>query len=324
MKLEELIKLPKIEQHCHLDGSLSREFVEMRLGRKVQESELQVSEDCTSLNEYLDKFVLPCSCIEDAEGLETAGYDFISQMKKENVVYTEVRFAPLNPAHEFLSLDRVLESLLKGLERGKQEFGVAYNVIVCAMRHHSEETNLKMFRAAREFLGAGICAGDLAGAEALFPMSGFRNLFAEVRKLGMPFTLHAGECGNVRNIEDAVSAGAGRIGHGIAMRGNAGMQKLCRAKRIGIEMCPISNLQTRAVEGTSDYPLREFLNAGLAVTINTDNRTVSNTTLSKELEFIQRVYGVTDEEIIQMMRNAVDTLFADDSVKDRLLKLYEG
>ena len=88
-------------------------------------------------------------------------------------------------------------------------------------------------------------------------------------------------------------------------------------------MCPISNLQTRAVEGPSGYPLREFLNAGLAVTINTDNRTVSNTTLSKELEFVQRVYGITDNEIIQMMKNAVDTLFADDSVKDRLLKLYE-
>lgn len=323
MKSEELVNLPKIEQHCHLDGSLSRAFVEKRLGREVQETELQVPEDCTSLNEYLDKFVLPCSCIEDAEGLEGAGYDFISRMKEENVVYTEVRFAPLNPFHESLSLDRVLESLLTGLEKGKQEFDIEYNVIVCAMRHHSEETNLKMFRAAREFLGAGVCAGDLAGAEALFPMSGFRNLFAEVKKLGMPFTIHAGECGNVHNIADAVSAGAGRIGHGIAMRGNRGLQKLCREKRIGIEMCPISNLQTRAVEGPSEYPLREFLNAGLAVSINTDNRTVSNTTLSKELEFVQRVYGMTDEEIIKMMKNAVDTLFADDCVKDRLLKLYE-
>ena len=204
MRLEELISLPKIEQHCHLDGSLSKAFVEKRLGRKVQESELQVPEDCTSLNEYLDKFVLPCSCIEDAEGLEGAGYDFISRMKEENVVYTEVRFAPLNPAHETLSLDRVLESLLMGLERGKQEFGIEYNVIVCAMRHHSEETNLKMFRAAREFLGAGVCAGDLAGAEALFPMSGFRNLFAEAGKLGMPFTIHAGECGNVHNCRCSV------------------------------------------------------------------------------------------------------------------------
>ena len=323
MKLEELIKLPKIEQHCHLDGSLSKSFVEKRLGRKVQNLELHVPEDCTSLNEYLDKFVLPCSLIEDAKGLEDAGYDFISQMKEEHVVYTEVRFAPLNPIHESLSLEQVLESLLTGLEKGKREFGVEYNVIVCAMRHHSEETNLRMFRAAREFLGEGVCAGDLAGAEALFPMSGFRNLFAEVRGLGLPFTIHAGECGNVQNIADAIAAGAGRIGHGIAMRGNGKVQRLCKEKGIGIEMCPISNLQTRTVEDPSEYPLREFLDAGLAVTINTDNRTVSNTTLSKELEFVQRVYGITDAEIIQMMKNAVDTLFADDSVKDKLLKLYE-
>ncbi|MCI8583231.1 MAG: adenosine deaminase [Dorea sp.] len=324
MKLDELIRLPKIEQHCHLDGSLSRTFVQEKLGREVSESELEVAADCTSLNEYLDKFVLPCSCIEDADGLRRAGYDFISQMKKENVVYTEVRFAPLNPAHESMKLDRVFDSLLEGLEKGKQEFGVEYNVIVCAMRHHSEETNRNMFRAARGFLGAGVCAGDLAGAEALYPMSEFKNLFEEVRKLGLPFTIHAGECGNAANIADAIHVGAGRIGHGIAMGGNPGLQALCREKKIGIEMCPISNLQTRAVESASEYPLREFLNARLAVTINTDNRTVSNTSLSKELEFVQRVYGITDEEIILMMRNAVDTLFADDGVKNRLLRLYEG
>ena len=88
-------------------------------------------------------------------------------------------------------------------------------------------------------------------------------------------------------------------------------------------MCPISNLQTRAVESVSEYPLREFLDAGLKVTVNTDNRTVSNTTLSKELEFVQRVYGITDEEIIRMMRNAAETVFAGDGVKNRLLKLYE-
>lgn len=322
MKLEELMNLPKIEQHCHLDGSLSKAFAEERLGRRVLDSELQVSEGCASLNEYLDKFVLPCGLIEDLTGLSEAGYDFIRQMKQENVVYTEVRFAPLNPARESIRLDRVLESLLMGLDKGKQEFGVEYNVIVCAMRHHSEETNLGMFRAAREFLGAGVCAGDLAGAEALFPMCRFESLFREVKKLGMPFTIHAGECGNVQNIVDAVQAGAGRIGHGIAMRGNRRVQELCREKKIGIEMCPVSNLQTKAVDSPLEYPLREFLDAGLAVTVNTDNRTVSNTTLSGELEFVQKTYGITDGEILQMMRNAVDTLFAEDDVKNRLLRLY--
>ena len=166
-----------------------------------------------------------------------------------------------------------------------------------------------MIKTAREYLGYGVCAADLAGAEAAYPMAQFMELFQNTRKLEMPFTLHAGECGSVQNIVDAVKAGAGRIGHGIAMRGNSEVQKMIREKGIGVEMCPISNLQTKAVESESQYPLREFLDNGIKVTINTDNRTVSNTTMTKELQFIQEHYRITDEEIRLMMRNAVDTAF---------------
>lgn len=182
-------------------------------------------------------------------------------------------------------------------------------IITCAMRHHSYEENLRMIRTAREYLGNGVCAADLAGAEAIYPMSEFMELFGQAKKLGMPFTIHAGECGNVQNILDSVEAGALRIGHGIAMRGNSEVQKMIREKGIGVEMCPISNLQTKAVESESQYPLREFLDNGIKVTINTDNRTVSNTTMTKELQFIQEHYRITDEEIRLMMRNAVDTAF---------------
>lgn len=166
-----------------------------------------------------------------------------------------------------------------------------------------------MIRTAREYLGNGVCAADLAGAEAIYPMSEFMELFGQAKKLGMPFTIHAGECGNVQNILDSVEAGALRIGHGIAMRGNSEVQKMIREKGIGVEMCPISNLQTKAVESESQYPLREFLDNGIKVTINTDNRTVSNTTMTKELQFIQEHYRITDEEIRLMMRNSVDTAF---------------
>ena len=166
-----------------------------------------------------------------------------------------------------------------------------------------------MIRTAREYLGNGVCAAALAGAEAIYPMSEFMELFGQAKKLGMPFTIHAGECGNVQNILDSVEAGALRIGHGIAMRGNSEVQKMIREKGIGVEMCPISNLQTKAVESESQYPLREFLDNGIKVTINTDNRTVSNTTMTKELQFIQEHYRITDEEIRLMMINAVDTAF---------------
>ena len=320
MTREDIIKLPKVELHCHLDGSLSREFVEKRLGRQVGKEELSVSNDCTSLAEYLEKFDLPGQCLQDEEGLEEAGYDVLRSMKQENVIYSEIRFAPLLSETDNMNCNKVIEAVLRGLERGKKEFGIDFGLIVCAMRHHSEEMNWRMIRTAREYLGSGVCAADLAGAESLYPMSEFMELFKKTKALGMPFTLHAGECGNVQNILDSVEAGAGRIGHGIAMRGHADVQKELQKKGIGIEMCPISNLQTKAVGSTKDYPMREFLNARLKVTVNTDNRTVSNTTLTKELEFIQKTYGITDEEIHLMMRNAVDVAFADDAVKERMLK----
>ena len=333
MTTEELTALPKVELHCHLDGSLSRGFIEKRLGREVSQSELSVSEDCRSLNEYLEKFDLPGKCIMDETGLKEAGYDVLKSMKQENVCYAEIRFAPLLSETPDMNCNKVIEALLAGLEKGKRDFGIEYGVITCAMRHHSEEENARMLRTAREYLGHGVCAADLAGAESLYPMSEFMELFKKTKALGMPFTLHAGECGSVQNILDSVETGAGRIGHGIAMRGYADVQKelqkkgigiemrkMAKKADIGIEMCPISNLQTKAVESTKNYPMREFLNAGLKVTVNTDNRTVSNTTLTKELEFIQKNYRITDEEIHLMMRNAVDVAFADDAVKERMLK----
>lgn len=175
-----------------------------------------------------------------------------------------------------------------------------------------------MIKTAREYLGYGVCAADLAGAESMYPMSQFMELFQNARKLDMPFTIHAGECGSVQNVIDSVRAGAGRIGHGIALRGHYDIQKNLADHGAGVEMCPISNLQTKAVKSTAEYPLREFLDAGLKVSINTDNRTVSNTSLTKELKFIQNNYGIQDEEIRLLMKNAVDTAFASEDEKERL------
>lgn len=322
MTTQELRKLPKIELHCHLDGSLSRGFFERRLGREVKETELQVERDCRNLAEYLAKFRLPLECLQDAEAFRDAGYDILRTMSGENVRYAEIRFAPLSSVSEELTVRRMLEALFEGLERGKQRYHIDCNVIVCAMRHESEEKNFAMFQAAREFLGAGVCAADLAGAEAQYPMSEFMELFGKVKKLGMPFTIHAGECGNAENIVDAVKAGAVRIGHGIAMQGRRDVQELVKKSGVGIEMCPISNLQTKAVKSPADYPLREFLDRGLPITLNTDNRTVSGTSLTRELEFVQKTYGIQDEEIVRCMKNAVQVSFADDGLKEKLYREF--
>lgn len=324
MDRKTILELPKIELHSHLDGSLSIGAVRTLLGRTVEPEELMVAEDCKSLAEYLEKFNVPLACLQTTEGLKRGGYDFMEQISSEGLKYAEVRFAPQFSTSGGLSLRQVIESVLEGLERGKKEFGTDYQVIVCAMRHQSEEENAAMLKTAREYLGFGVCAADLAGDEAAYPMTEFLSLFEKVKRLEMPFTLHAGECGSVENIIASVACGAKRIGHGIAMRGHNEAKRLCKENRIGVEMCPISNLQTKAVLDGSMYPIREFLDEGLLVTLNTDNRTVSNTSVTKEIEHVQANYGVTDEEIIQMQKNAVEVSFAPEEQKERMRGWFPG
>lgn len=314
-------KMPKVELHCHLDGSLSRSYMSRILNREVTEEEIQVQDDCESLKEYLEKFDLPLQCLRTVEQFREAGKDLVRTVAREEVKYLEVRFAPQFSTSENLSVEQILEALLEGLAWGKTELGVESNVIVCAMRHLSDRENITMIRSAREFFGAGVCAVDLAGDEKMYPMTQFLNLFEQVKKLEMPFVIHAGECGSVQNIVDAVACGARRIGHGISMFRDPKARKLCLDRKIGIEMCPISNLQTKAIRDPADYPIKSYLEQGLLTTVNTDNRTVSHTSLTRELCFVRDHYGIAEEEIGVLMRNAVEVSFAADEVKDRLLKL---
>ena len=309
----------KVELHCHLDGSLNVDFVDEMLRsrgivyeREELKKKLEVRPDCASLSEYLEKFDLPLLCLQTKEGLSRAAYELVRDVSKEKVRYIEVRFAPMLSVSEGLTCQEVIASVVEGLRRGQQEFGVYASAIVCAMRHHSLEQNMEMLEASREFIGKGVCALDLAGDEAAFPTSLFRELFQRAKEWEIPFTIHSGECGSVENVREAIELGAKRIGHGIALQESSELRVLCREKRIGIEMCPTSNLQTKAVSEFAKYPLKEFLREGLLVSIHTDNRTVSGTTLEKEQAYFE-------ESIIrQCTLNAIETAFASDEVKREL------
>lgn len=311
----------EIDLHCHLDGAFTKECMERLLGRSVAPEELQAPENCSSLGEYLQKFDLPLSCMQTRDGLRIAAASFLRSMKERNMDYVEVRFAPALSCRQGLTCRQVTEAVLEGLREEGQHENIRWNVIVCAMRHHDQETNLNMLKECREFLGAGVCAADLAGDESGFPTYQFREVFTYAKRLEYPFTIHAGECGSAQSILDAVSMGASRIGHGIAMRHREDLMQVCKERRIGIEMCPKSNYQTKALHQQEIYPLREFLNHGLLATINTDNPTVSQTSLSQERDFLKERFGITDQEIQQCRENAIEVSFAEDSLKQELWKL---
>ena len=321
MDYQKLLSLPKTELHCHLDGSLSLECIKELLGRDVKLEELQVSDNCKSLGEYLEKFDLPLQGLQTKEGLKKGAKNFLKNLIFENIKYVEIRFAPMLSVNENLTPNDVIESVLEGLNEGKLETGIQYNVIVSLMRHHDEETNLKMVKIAREYLGKGVCAIDLAGNEAIFPTILFKTVFESSRKLDMPFTIHSGECGSVQNVIDAISFGTKRVGHGIALRNNKKAQKYAIENKIGIEMCPISNFQTKAISSIPEYPIKEFLENNLLVTINTDNRMVSNTSLSKEFSFLQENFNISDEDIYKLLTNSIEVSFASKEQKYEFKKM---
>lgn len=302
-------ELPKYELHCHLDGSLTKAFIQKHYKDEITDEMLSVPFDCPNLTVYLQKFDLPINCLQTARDLEEGAYTFMESLVEDHVTYVEARFAPVFHCNAGLSLQEVIDAVKSGMERGKKEFGISYGIICCMMRHLSYETNREVLMLTKKNLGKGVVALDLAGDENAFSNQQFEELFNEAKELGVPFTIHSGEQGSVENVKTALSYGTKRVGHGIALKKAPELIKAYAEAGIGIEMCPTSNFQTKAATDWSEYPLKEFVDAGLLVSINTDNRTVSNTTLTHELEMIYEQYGQDEELIYKLLENAKKTAF---------------
>lgn len=327
VKRKHVKKLPKIELHCHLDGSIRPETL-----REIADKQgiflpadnthlkklLVAPENCQNLNDYLERFDLVLSCLQTEDALKTAAFDIISQAAEENIRYIEVRFAPSLHTEKGLSLPKIVTAVLAGLEQGQQHFDVKSNALLCGMRHEDSSAIEKIVQLALEFKKSGIVGFDLAGNEVDFPPYTFEETLGLVKQLNIPLTLHAGECGCGRNVADAVYLGAKRIGHGIAVKDTPEYFSLLQDKTVLIEMCPTSNFQTKTVTKLADYPFQTFMEAGINVCINTDNRTVSNTTLTDEYMKLHEWYGITYTDMEKLNHNAVNGAFIPECEKQVL------
>lgn len=315
-----------IELHCHLDGSLSYNFFKKRIpnieSEEIFMNKVSVPKNCDSLATYLKCFDLPISFLQTDIDITEAFVDVIESAAADNVNYIEIRFAPSFSTQKGLTLNKVAEAAIKGVQIGYELYGVHANIILCAMRHLSIEENLKVVELANKYLDNhhGICAIDLAGDEASFPNESFEIIFKRARGLNVPFTIHSGECGRSKNILLAMDYGAKRIGHGIALSGNTSLINKVKEYKLGIEMCPTSNYQTKALNAGDTYPMREFLDNNLLVTLNTDNRTVSNTTMQNEAKYICNDLEIKPGELKILYQNAIELSFASEEIKTELRK----
>lgn len=303
------------ELHLHLDGSLSAKTMKKmseETGVPIpQDFEKHIHYDAASgtLADYLKCFELPLSLMQGKEAVRFSVMALLEELYAEGCDYAEIRFAPQFHTGKGDSQLDIVRAAAEGLDYGDL-MGIKAGLILCLMRGGSEKANEETLDAAEKMLGKGVVAIDLAGDEATYPVGLYADYFKYAKEHNIPFTIHAGEAAGAESVENALRLGAARIGHGIRAVTDRELMKYIAAHKIPLELCPTSNIQTGAVKNfLEEYPLLTFLNEGICATINSDNRTVSDTNLKKEFELVRSLPGIDEEMIAKLTENAFNARF---------------
>lgn len=272
---------------------------------------MRVPEDCKTLDEYLERFALPLLVLQEEDAIERVAFELVEDLAKAGLDYAEIRFAPQLSVKQGLSQNAVTEAAIRGVARGMEAYpGIRAGLILCCMRGGTnEELNLQTVDTVKKYLGDIVCAVDIAGAEGQFPTELFKKVFDRANEYQLPMTIHAGEVGGPDSIRTALSYGTKRIGHGVAAIKDETLIKELIEKNITLEVCVTSNYHTKIAKTLTDHPIRRLFDAGVKVTVNSDNMTASDTHLQKELEILRSVFKFTDKEIERLQENAWDARF---------------
>jgi adenosine deaminase len=306
---EELLHaLPKTDLHCHLDGSMRlKTILELAEQQKVKlpadteeglAKAIHMGQMCKNLEEYLVAFDVTLSVLQTAEALYRAAHELAVDAAAENVRYLEVRYSPALHLQKGLKMTTVIDSVLEGLRAAKRETGIKCGVIVCGIRHINPQTSMRLAELSVAYKNRGVIGFDLAGAEASFPAKDHKEAFQLILKNNVNCTAHAGEAFGPESIGQAIHyLGAHRIGHGTRLREDGDLLNYVNDHRIPLEVCPSSNVQTGAVSSLDAHPLKFYFDYGLRVTINTDNRLITDTTVTKELWLAHKHMGLELDDL---------------------------
>jgi len=324
----------KVELHLHLDGSIRVETLhELGVSSKVlpQDITLEKVEEMVSIGErdktlvdYLKKFDLPIAILQTEEALERVSFELVEDLALENTIYAEIRVAPIQHIKKGLTPNLVVESILTGFDRAMEKYDIKVTLLLCAMRHIKEEDNFFLLDLCKRYKKRGVVGLDLAGDEAGFPVTLFKNFFTKAKRENIPFTIHAGEARGCKSIIDAIELGASRLGHGIRAYEDKNALALIKENNICLECCPKSNLDTNAIPNFSEYPIMQYLKDKVEVTLNSDNRRVSNTNFNNEVLLLKKYFEVDSEDILLFNLNAINHAFISDDEKILLRKRLLG
>lgn len=320
----DLRQLPKVELHLHLDCSLSYRAVSQlapAVSREEYAQDYVAPARCANLADFLSRAPKGFQLMQTEDSLRFVTEDIFEQLAADGVIYAEVRFAPLLHTQRGLTAERVVEIVERAIERLSCTTGIEVNAILCTLRHFTAEQSMETARLVEQFRGSRVVALDLAGDEAGFPLDAHISAYRYARERGLSRTAHAGEaCGPESMWETLRLLDPQRIGHGTRCYEDARLVEHLRETGVHLELCPSSNVQIiPSVASWSEHPIDRLYRAGVQLSVSTDTRMLTPTTLTCEYECLQKIFGWGREDLLRVNQMAIAAAFAESATKDKIV-----
>ena len=324
MQVSKFKDIPKIELHLHLDCSLSYDVVKKidpTIDLNQYESLFQAGESCSSLKDYIKCADRAIELMQTKENLEFIVEDLFDQLQEDNVIYVEIRFAPLLHCEGELNAEKVVEIISKSASIQSKKHNIDYGIILCTLRHYTEEDSLKTVKLVNEFSKKGVVGFDIAADEAGYPIDNHIKAFTYAKNNNLNITAHAGEAKGSESIWETINElHAKRIGHGVRCLEDKKLVQFLSENNYHLEICLTSNIKTNTFNSFIDHPINKIYDSSISLSLNTDGRAISNTSLSKEYAIAHNELNWSMEKIIQSNLNAVEHSFTSNEIKEKLRK----
>lgn len=322
--------LPKVELHLHLDCCLSYEVVKKidpTITEAAYRNDFIAPAKCYNLADFLTRAIKGFALMQTAEQLQWVVADLFEQLKRDNVLYAEIRFAPLQHLLQGMTAEEVVAATEKATAAAIKNTGIEARLILCTLRHYNREQSMDTVRLVEKFAGTLVAGFDIAADEAGFPIDNHIEAFKYAKEKGIHCTAHAGEASGPESVWETLTYfGPSRIGHGVRSAEDRRLVDHLMKNNIHLEICPTCNLQTNIYETLADHPINNLYREGVSLGINTDARTITNTSLNLEYSRLQKTFGWETADFYQCNANALKAAFIHDTLKaslqDTLYRAY--
>ncbi|MCF8244563.1 MAG: adenosine deaminase [Saprospiraceae bacterium] len=323
-------KYPKIELHLHLDCSLSFDVVQQidpRISHETYRESFVAPPKCNDLADYLSRAIKGFELMQTEEELRLVTLDLFQQLKADNVIYAEIRFAPLLHLQNGLTPEQVVQIVNNAATEGMEKTGVEAGIILCTLRHFDENQSMETVQLVEQFRGTNIVGFDIAADEAGFPIDQHLKAFAYAKEKGLSVTAHAGEAKGADSVWETLQHfHPKRIGHGVRSVEDSKLMEHLKSANIHLEVCPTSNVQTNVVDSMENHPADQIYRSGVSMSVNTDARTISDTTLAKEYEILQNQFDWGKAHFLRCNLEAINHAFISEErkavLREKILAAY--